>query len=210
MTKIGFILVVLSLPVMAKQTVKIDSLFPEDGVLYLSYHVDDLIDEKSSDVLERGIASEVVHHIQLWKDKNFINTVEQPFFQTFKIVYDRWEKKYRIDTEDETRLTSHLETVIQKSTQLTRFPVTTLDKLEADQKYFVSINVTFQPISSESYNAISDIFSSEDSKERQTKGKKSDGFVSVLVNLLGFGDKEVLAKSKEFILTKDGKLEFVR
>ncbi len=185
----------------AGQRVKLDSLVLDDGVVLLSYHIDKLLDDKSIEALERGITSEVVHHIQIWKRQNFINPMVHEETYPVKIFYDNWEKKYRIVSEDENRLTSNLQTVISKCTQVENLPLLAAEELEPGEKYYLSINVTFQPISAESYNAISDIFT-DDSEKPELKQEKKGGFMSVLVNLLGFGDKEYSLKTKNFIITE--------
>ncbi len=189
--------------------VVIDSLFVRDNRLNLSYHINNLLDDKGVQALERGITSEVVHHIQLWRQKSFINPMEKEYIYSVKLFYDSWEKKYRILSDDENRLTSHLETVKEKCSVLESFPIAPLGELERGGKYFISINVTFQPISAESYNAISDIFNN-DEKKRETKKNKKNGFLGVLVNLLGFGDKEFSVKSQDFIITEKGTVRFVK
>ncbi len=185
----------------------IDSLVVRDNTLNLSYHINNLLDDKGVQALERGITSEVVHHIQLWRKKSFINPMEKEYVYSVKLFYDSWEKKYRILSNDENRLTFHLETVKEKCSVLENFPVADADDLERGQKYFISIDVIFQPISAESYNAISDIFSSDEKKQT---GNKKNGFFGVLVNLLGFGDKKFSVKSQDFIITETGSVEFVK
>ncbi len=192
---------------MAGQRVKLDSLVADDGVLSLSYHINELLDGKSIEALERGITSEVVHHIQIWKRQNFINPLIHEEHYPVKIYYDNWEKKYRIVTSEENRLTSNLETVIEKCSVVENIDLVSIDKLETGEKYYLSINITFQPISAESYNAISDIFTDGSEKPALQKEKKS-GFMSVLVNLLGFGDKEYSLKTKNFIITKSEIVDF--
>ena len=192
----------------AAESVVIDSLRVHDNLLDLSYHINNLLSEKGTQALERGITAEVVHHIQLWRKKGFINPMEKEYIYSIKIVYDSWERKYRIISEDENRLTSQLETVKQKCTVLTDYPISEIADLEQNEKYFVSISVKFQPISAESYNAISDIFT-KDEKKQEVKQKDKKGYFGVLVNLLGFGDKEFSVKSNDFIITDTGAIKFL-
>ena len=194
---------------LAAESVVIDSLLVRDDQIYLSYHISDLLSEKGLQALERGITSEVVHHIQLWRKKGFINPLEKEYIYSIKIVYDSWERKYRIVSEDENRLTSQMQTVKEKCTVITDFPISKVADLEQDQKYFISISVTFQPISAESYTAISDIFTKDEKKQKEEQ-KDKKGYFGVLVNLLGFGDKEFSVKSRDFTINDTRTVKFVR
>jgi len=191
----------------AGKSVVIDSLQVDDGNLTISYHINDLLGEKGMQALQRGITAEVVHHIQLWRKKGFINPLEKEYIYKIKIVYDNWERKYRIITKDEKRLTAQLETVKEKCTVLQGFPVAAIADLQENQKYFISISVTFQPISAESYNAVSDIFSRDENNKEENK---KSGYLGILVNLLGFGDKEFSSKSFDFTITDTGTIRLLK
>ncbi|MBN1481294.1 DUF4390 domain-containing protein [candidate division KSB1 bacterium] len=206
--KIFLVVFLLSSLLFPAQHVEFDELKIVDDMLCVSYHIVDFLDEKNIEALQRGIKSEVVHTMQLWQQKSFINPREKQKEYRIKVFWDNWEKKYRLETEDENRLTPHIETVKQKCAFIENFPLAKTSDLERGKKYHVSISVNFQLISAESYNAISDIFAGE-KKDQDTSAKKKSGFVSVLVNLLGFGDKEYAYKTKDFIITESGIIEFV-
>jgi len=191
------------------KSVIVDSLRAAAGELVLSYHIENILSAKGSQALERGITAEVVHHIQLWQKKGFINPLEKEYIYSVKIFYDSWEKKYRILSEDENRLTSQIETVKEKCSIVKSLPIVMMADLQKNKKYFISISVTFQPISAESYNALSDIFSKE-KKQQEGKKKNKQGYLGVLVNLLGFGDKEFSGKSRDFYITDTGLINFVK
>lgn len=204
-----FLIIIFIVKGFAGESVVIDSLRAADGELALSYHIENILSAKSSQALERGITSEVVHHIQLWQKKGFINPLEKEYIYSVKIFYDSWEKKYRILSEDENRLTSKIETVKEKCSVVKSLPIVRLADLQQNKKYFISIGVTFQPISAESYNALSDIFGKEE-KQQQGEKKNKQGYFGVLVNLLGFGDKEFSGKSQDFRITDTGLIDFVK
>jgi hypothetical protein len=87
--------------------------------------------------------------------------------------------------------------------------VISMTDLETNQDYYLSISVSFQPVSAESYNAISEIF--EDSGKRTAPvRKKSEGYLSVLVNLLGLGDKEYSLKTPEFRILDSGQVQLTQ
>lgn len=190
----------------AAQRIVLEDLEVVDNSLCISYHIEDLLDDKSIEALQRGIKSEIVHSIQLWQHKNFINKLDMERPHPIKVYWDNWEKKYRIESPDENRLTPSIETVKQKCTTIENFILADIASLEKNQKYRLKVQVDFQLISAESYNAISDIFSGG---KKQDSPKKKSGFVSMFVNLLGLGDKEFTYESKDFIINDSGQLEYV-
>ncbi len=200
-----FLLLVLT-PAFSAQRIIIDSPEIIDNGLYISYQIHDLLDEKSIEALQRGIKSEIIHHIQLWRNKNIINSLEKEFPHPIKVDWDNWEKKYRIESEDEKRLTANIETVKQKCSVIDKLFVADLSTLEKNEIYYISVQVDFQLISAESFNAISDIFSGGKKKSESTK---KSGIVSMFVNLVGLGDKEFTDKTRDFIITNAGQIKFV-
>lgn len=207
-SKYTILLVVLSVfsTAFAAQRIILEDLDVVDNSLCISYRIEDLLDDKSMEALQRGIKSEIVHSIQLWQHKNFINRLATEKEHPIKVYWDNWEKKYRIESPDENRLTPSIETVKKKCTTIENFILADIASLEKNQKYRLKLQVDFQLISAESYNAISDIFSGG---KKQDSPKKKSGFVSMFVNLLGLGDKEFTYESKDFIINDSGRLEYV-
>ncbi|MBN1560599.1 DUF4390 domain-containing protein [candidate division KSB1 bacterium] len=205
--KIFLVAAVLAVSASSAQHGAVDDFKIIDSSLCVSYHIDELLNEKSIEALQRGVQSEVVHKIQLWQQKSFINPLEKELDYWIKIVYDNWEKKYRIETRDGYRLTPNIETVKKQCAFVEYFPLADLRELVRNRKYYVSVQVTFQLISAESYSALNDIFTGE-KKNAETQEKKTGGFVSVLVNLLGLGNKEFSLKSRDFIVTESDQFEY--
>jgi hypothetical protein len=198
-------LITTSLGFSADRRIYFDSLTVDDGGISLHYHIPELIDDQSLEVLRRGVTSQIVHHIQLWQKKTLFSPLIKEYYYSQRIYFDNWEKKYRIITPDENRLTTQLETVKEKCSKLENFWIIALNDLIENQDYFLSINVTFQPISAESYNALSDIFQENDRQSQE--GKKSSNYLNILANLLGLGDKEFSLKTDEFRVLSNGSIE---
>jgi len=202
-----FLLILIGIPVssFADNAIKLESLSGKDGALYLCYHVKDLMNEENIQAINRGISSQVVHHIQLWKKKSFISIIEKEVYYSVKIFYDNWGQKYKVVTEDEERLTPHIDKVIEKCSTVNDLPIIDLNKLDKSSMYFISINIEFQPISAESYNAISDLISGKDSPPEQKK-KDKGGIYSIMLNILGFGDKSYSFKTDDFTISSSGEI----
>ena len=91
--KILLLMLLLSPRVFSKQHIVVDNLETIDSTLCLSYHINELLNEKSIEALQRGVQSEVVHKIQLWQDKAFINPLDKEYTHRIKVFYDNWEKR---------------------------------------------------------------------------------------------------------------------
>lgn len=187
-----FLFILLPLVAFGAAQLTVSDIRTENGELLLSYRVDGLFDEAGLLVLQRGAESQLVHRIILWKKRGIINPLVKEIVLTMHLSYDPWEKKYCILTGEEKRLTNSLETVRERCTSVRDFTVCRLEELDDNQVYYFSLEISYKPIAGESLTAVGGLL--EDGKKNSGKGR----LWNVLLNLLGFGDKKLAAKSAEF------------
>ena len=187
----------------------IDSVYLKNGI-YLNFHIDNLIDEKAISALKRGITSEIISKVQLWQNKSLVSPIVTEKEYAVKVYYDNWDRKFAILTPDERLLTSSLETVTKYCTIITGLLLADSAHIEIDARYYISIRTIFQPISDESYFELRDWLEGKDNADQQEKQvqKKRGRLTDILLNLLGFGDKVIECKSKNFKITADGQIDF--
>jgi hypothetical protein len=186
----------------AERKIVVDSLVIKDNHLCLSYHIDGLLNNTTIQGLERGLTSEVLHHIRLWKSKKLFSSISSETLISIKILYDNWEDKFRIVTDTENRLTTQVETVRQFCSEVRNYVLTDVTELEAEGKYYISVETTFKPVSAETYEDLNSWLSGKsgsDSKEKPKEGGQNKVF-GVLMNVMGFGDKVLSYKSGDFII----------
>ncbi|HPG38641.1 MAG TPA: DUF4390 domain-containing protein [bacterium] len=186
----------------AERKIVVDSLVVCNNQLCLSYHIDGLLNNNTIQGLERGLTSEVLHHIRLWKSKKLFSSISAEALISIKILYDNWEDKFRLVTDTENRLTTQVETVRQFCSEVRNYVLADIGEMEAESKYYISVETTFKPVSAETYEDLNSWLSGKsgaDSKEKPKTGGQNKVF-SVLMNVMGFGDKVLSYKSVDFII----------
>ncbi len=195
----------------ADPQVMIDSLAVHDEQLYISYHVSELIDGKTVTGLEKGFTSMALHRMYVWRRKGLISQQIAETAYPVRLSYDRWQQKYLLESKDETRWTRSVAHVQRFCSQLTDVFVCPTTNLTTDAVYYLSIQVTLQPVSEETYEELRTWLSRSHVKTDSTRSanRPKGQFFSLLLNLLGFGDRFYTAKSHDFRLRPDGRLELL-
>ncbi len=196
----------------ADRKITLDSLNVNNDQLYISYHIDGLLDAKTIQGLERGLTSEVIHKIRLWKSKKLFSSISTEKVLTVKILYDNWEDKFRIVTDDENRLTSQVQTVRDMSSLIRNYMIIPVEELESDTKYYISIQTTLKPVSAETYHELSEWLSGPSRIDDKEKPKKSgqNRIFDVFMNVLGFGETELKFKSENFFYKENNTIQFMQ
>ena len=193
-----------------EKKVVLDSLVLDAGQLRLSYHVEGLLDSKMTEGLQKGFTSEIVHHVCLWKSKKVISSISSEIIYPVKVFYDEWQSKYAVATTTESRLTAHLETVDEMCSGLRHFALCDTSSLDEEAKYYLTIEVKIQPISNESYQELRDwISGSTDKQDERPQKAKRGRFAGMLMDMMGLGDKTLLHKSKDFVITGKRTIDFI-
>jgi len=195
----------------AERKIIIDSLVVSGDHLLLGYHIENLMNEKVIEGLQRGFTSEIVHHIQVWRSKRLFSQIACEKFYSIKVYYDNWEGKFAIATESENRLTANVETLRRICSAIENLVLADTTTIEKNAKYYLTIQTTFQPISNESYQELRNWVSGRSQSEAPPKAKaaKRGRIFGVLLDLMGFGDKVVSFKSGTFILRPPSHIEFL-
>ena len=202
-----FIIAFISLLQAANQRVVIDSVRINSGSLTLDFHVDEIIDAKVAEGLQKGLTSTIEYQVELWEKRGkLINHLVTQQDIRMKVFYDNWEHKYVIMGAEEKRLTSSLETVKEKCSQVQNFSIIPINKVRTKNKYFLNIKVILRPLSMENYQEIRHWLSGKaknfklddlDDTEKQEK-KFKGGLFKMFLALTGFGDRVISGKCNDF------------
>jgi len=205
LVKTGCLLLALQSPAPAKGRIIVDSLSVQDYHLCLSFHLQDFFDEKVIQDLERGLVSEVRHHVQLWQRRGLISSIEKDTSVVLRLYYDNWTKKFALASRTENRLTSRPEALIEKSSGITDLK---LAHVTVSGKYYLTIQSTFQPISDDTYAELHDWVSGQedDAGPPARRGR----FFAFLADVLGFGDRQCDFKTREFNFTPQLELRYIK
>ena len=210
---ITFIILCISFLQAANKRVVIDSVKINSGSLMLDFHVDEIIDEKVAEGLLKGLTSTIEYQVELWEKRGVLNRLAVQQDVRMKVFYDNWEHKYVILSAEEKRLTSSLETVKEKCSQVQNFIMIPIDKLKSKNDYFFNIKVILRPLSIENYQEIRHWLSGkaknfklndlDDTEEQEKKFK--GGLFKMFLALTGFGDRVISGKCDDFKI-QDGEI----
>ncbi len=202
-----FIVVSIGLLQAAGKRVAIDSVKINSEKVVLDFHVEEIIDEKVAEGLLKGLTSTIEYQIELWEKRGgLINHLLTQQDIRMKVFYDNWEHKYIIMSADEKRLTSSIETVKEKCSQIRNYEVVPISKLKPKNNYFFNIKVILRPLSIENYQEIKHWLSGRaqnfkldelDDTEKQEK-KFKGGLFKMFLALTGLGDRVLSGKCDDF------------
>jgi len=207
-----FLFILLHFLQAAERKVFIDSVKVGSNILKIDFTVDGIIDQKVAEGLRKGLVSTIEYQIQLWEKRGgWINNLVTQQYVRLKIFFDNWENKFVIMSAEEKRLTSALETVREKSSQISDVEVTPLEKLKSGKKYFFTVKTILRPLSVENYQDIKnwlngkaknlDLQNLDDTEQQEKKFK--GGLLKMFLALTGFGDRVITGKSDEFSILED-------
>lgn len=204
-----FIIISIGFLQAANKRVVIDTVRINSEILMVDFHVDEIIDNKVAEGLQKGLTSTIEYQIELWEKKGgLINHLVTQQDVRMKIFYDNWEHKYMILTHEERRLTNSLETVKEKCSQIQGLEIFPIEKLKDNKTYFFNIKVILRPLSMENYQEIKHWLSGKaknfklndlgdtDKQEKKLKG----GLLKMFLALTGFGDRVISGKCNDFTI----------
>jgi len=204
-----FIIISIGFLQAASKRVVIDSVKINSNTLMLDFHVDEIIDEKVAEGLQKGLTSTLEYQVELWEKRGgLINHLVIQQFIRMKVFFDNWEHKYVVLTHEERRLTNSLETVKEKCSQIQSLEVIPINKLKDNKKYFFNVKVILRPLSMENYQEIKhwlsgkaknfklDDLGDTDKQEKKLKG----GLLKMFLALTGFGDRVISGKCDDFTI----------
>lgn len=204
-----FIIVSMGFLQAANKRVVIDTVRINSEILMIDFHVDEIVDDKVAEGLQKGLTSTIEYQVELWEKRGgLINHLVTEQDVRMKVYYDNWEHKYVILTHEERRLTNSLETVKEKCSQIQGLEILPIEKLRTKNKYFFNIKVILRPLSMENYQEIKHWLSGKaknfklddlDDTEKQEK-KIKGGLLKMFLALTGFGDRVISGKCDDFII----------
>lgn len=121
-----------------------------NGDLVVSVGLQDLFSPEQRSRLTSGFASRVLIRVHLRRERD--NRPIAVAMQRAEIVYDLWDEKFRVRiTRDAgTDRTFEVPTAngaVSIATTLDRFPLVAVDRLRAEDRYFVAVRGDLNPIS---------------------------------------------------------------
>ncbi|MBD3383506.1 DUF4390 domain-containing protein [candidate division KSB1 bacterium] len=199
-----FVLILFSAIYCQEKELVIDSLYIADQMLVLDFHLENFFDSKMIDGLKHGLTSEMIFSVQLWKKRFLFSSLKSENMFSVILYYDNWQKKYAVIKDEERLLSSDLDRIEVKSTRFARQQVLPLQDLDQNASYFVGIQTTFQPISDQTFQELSQWLSKNEKENHNAQPVKRGRVFPLFLDLIGLGDKEFSIKSEDFAISQKG------
>ena len=158
--------------------------------------------------LQKGMTAAIEYQIQIWKERpRWVDQLLAERIIRMKVNFDQWEKRYVLATRPEERQFMTEDRIRERCSRLVDIPFVPAAKLSIGDQYVIAVKIVLQPMSVENYQEIRRWLAGE-MKEinpkaiRTTKspGKKAGNWLlGLILNLTGFGDRVITAKSPSFI-----------
>jgi len=179
----------------------------ENDSLVFNFEVKNIFAEPVVEGLNKGMTTVLEYKIQLWKKRSlWIDKLVAEDILRFKINFDIWSKRYIVFKNKEKPGAFDINEVKEKCQKLPHYSLCSCKDLENNKEYKIAIKVTLHPISIENYKEIqrwivgeAKEIDTEVIKQPKKAGKKAGNWVLGLVlNLSGFGDQVINARSQSF------------
>jgi len=183
-------------------TIKNDSLI-------FSFEAINLLNDNIIEGLKKGMTTVLEYKIQLWNKRSlWIDKLINEDIIRYKINYDVWGQRYIVYKNDQKPRVVDIGRAKEICQNLENYSFTSAQKLQNEKEYIIGIKVTLSPISVENYEEIQRWVIGEVKeidkdviKEPRKAGEKAGNWIlGFLLNLIGFGDKVINARSDSFIV----------
>ena len=181
----------------------VESLRVADGELTIDFQVSELLDDKVLQGIKHGFRSEIIYNIVLWKKRSFIGQRLLEKKLSFKLYYDHWDEKFALISDTQNRLTPDVNTFRQHATVINDIKIVETSELDPETKYYIAIHASIQPLSDEAFHELKRWMGRDAEKQQKQNSRKKEHFFGTVLNLLGFGEKEIEFKSRDFMMIND-------
>jgi len=200
--------------VASKKVYRFRSITTQNDTLVVTFHVNDLMSNNVIEGLHKGMTAAIEYQVELWKERpRWWDKVVTDHYIRLKVSFDQWEKRFIIETASGVSRMLNEDQIRRRCEDLSSIPVAPISQLEDGGRYRLAVKVILKPMSVENIQEIRRWLSGEVKQinpksitsEKAPDKKLSDWLTGVMLNLTGFGNRIITAKSDLF-QWKDGQL----
>ncbi|MFC1557301.1 DUF4390 domain-containing protein [candidate division KSB1 bacterium] len=197
--------------------IHIDSLWIENDEVKISYRVDELLTENVLESLNKGISISVYYEITLWRVRNnWFDKAETLGGAEFRVKYSKFDQRYIWVTQAERRTTTSLDRIQRFCSEIVGFVISGSETINLQEAYYVTIKGVLKPHSIDNLDDVRNWLSGEVEDidlnslktPEQSQEKLSGRVFNIFKNLTGFGDQQFSGTSRNFTISRDGKIEY--
>ena len=187
-----------------------------DSHLIVDFRIHDFITKDLLDGLRKGMTAAIEFHVQLWRARRgWMDHLVAEENMRMRIIYDNWEKSFIVSTRDNEDQHMNESRLIQYCSEVNDYKLALLEKMTPGKRYYIGVRALLQPLSIENFEEIRRWLSGEvrnlnakSIQSTRSPGKKAGNWLlGVVLNLTGFGDRLVQAKSPAFYLREGPRIE---
>lgn len=181
----------------------------EEGVLVFDFELLHLFNEDVLKGLRKGMTAAIEYRVQLWEERRYwFDRMVLEKTNRMKIGYDNWEKCYVLMRPQETPVLLGEEHIQDQCSRWNGYRIAEHDQLKTGNRYVIVVKAVLQPMSVDNYEEIKRWLAGEvrDLNPKALKSSESpdekagDWLLGLVLNLTGFGDRVITAKSPAFWL----------
>lgn len=196
----------------------LDTLRVQAGQMTVDFHMDSLLTAPIWSGMERGMTSAARFRVQLWRKRGlFLNSLVAERDYDIKTTFDPWEQQFIVKTWEERRLTKSRAYVREQWERHRNALRVDSTQLHPKHRYYVVIEVRFEPVSRESLQEVRGWLAGEmkgrgrrDStaatEPRKARGLQ-DRMLNFVVDITGLGEQVLSLKTRMF-RWREGRIMF--
>lgn len=189
--------------------ISIEEITLSDSMLVASISFDSLFTDKIVEGLERGLTVQIKYEIELWQPRKIWfdkYIISEDFW--FKVLFNRWQKKYIISMEEERRSTSSFERVKEICAFQKNHPVRKLGDIQKNKNYYLVAKCSIKPLDIENIEEMSNWLKGGEKKDEKNRRGVTSKIIEFVSNVTGFGAKYFSVKSRFFKIDDKNNLIF--
>ncbi|MCK5147793.1 DUF4390 domain-containing protein [bacterium] len=187
-------------------------IWAENGQILAHIEVSQLINTETLEGLEKGMTAALEYKLQLWQDRSWSDKLISEKFHRMKLSFDPWSKRFTIETRNSQPHLISQEDLIRRCTIFETMRIAPLKVLAEGVRYYIVLKIILKPMSVENVNEITKWLSGEVkeinaktvAQAPPTKKKAGAWLMDLVLNVTGFGDQVITAKSLRFIWQEGG------
>jgi len=182
------------------------SVWQENGQVLAHVEVTGLLDAELINGLQKGMTAALEYEVQLWQKRRWSDKVLESRYHRMKLAWDPWSKRYTVETRGNRPLLLSEDGLKKRCTEFERLRVAGIEKLIKGEHYYIAMKIILKPMSVENMDEITKWLSGEvkeiDTQHignaPRTKKKAGNWLMGMVLNLTGFGDRVITARSSRF------------
>ncbi len=187
--------------------VTVPDVWRQDGELFCSVSVTDVLDQQARATIEQGGTSALDYTVELYRQRSgWFDALVTSRTLPFRISFDAFERKYRLLSDDIRIKSEDFQTVADQCTRLAGVSLGLLEELglEPDGRYYIVVRGRYQPVATETLEELRSWLGGPGGDQQREQQREQGGGIGsrlarTLMNAAGFGERQLEGESTRFL-----------